>query len=74
MKPLDFSERAGLPAHRAVMRRRAWYVVFGISRLEKDQTITENDVAERIHTVYDDIEPGDIAGVIDTYLEQRSNT
>lgn len=73
MKPLDFSEHNDIPRHYARMTRRAWYVVFGAGRLYKDHKTTPVDLAERIHTLYDDIDPGDISGVLENYLTMRNN-
>lgn len=74
MKELDFSAKAEYLPFRTKMSRRAWYVVFGVAQIEKYQDITQKDVVERIHTLYDDIDPGDIAGIIDNYLELRKQT
>ena len=73
MQPLDFHRAAGiLPRPR--MSRRAWYVVFGAERIQPGQLAQAEDVAERLHTVYDDIDPVDIMGVMEVYSAQRNQS
>lgn len=71
IKPLDFKEVTRSPPPPKRMSRRAWYVVFGAARLEKDDCILSKDLAQRIHTLYNDVDPEDISEIIENYLEQR---
>lgn len=71
MRALDFSDGAEvyMPRHR--LTRRAWYAVFGAQKLDPDEEIFSCDLATRIHTLYNDISPEEIEGVITNYLEER---
>lgn len=73
MKSLDFNRGAG-EICRPRMSRRAWYVVFGAERLQPGQITQAVDVAQRLHTVYDDIDPVDIMEVMETYAIQRNQS
>lgn len=76
MKPLDFSDMAAvrLPLFRYRMTRRAWYAVFGANKINPDEELFTEDLALRIHTLYNDIDPEEIGDMIDNYLEQRRHT
>lgn len=71
MRSLDFSDGAEvcMPRHR--LTRRAWYAIFGAQKLEPDEKMFSADLATRIHTLYNDIAPEEIEGVITNYLEER---
>ncbi|AFC21203.1 hypothetical protein [Staphylococcus haemolyticus] len=72
VKPLDFNR--DVPRQRHRLSRRAWYVVFGAGRVHQTDKLLPKDLAERIHTLYNDIDPGDVEGIIENYLEQRRQT
>lgn len=74
MKALDFSDAASVPLSRHRLTRRAWYAVFGAQKLDPDEKMFSSDLATRIHTLYNDIAPEEIEGVITNYLEERRNT
>lgn len=73
MIPLDFTRQARVPV-RPRMSRRAWYVVFGAERVQPGQTLIPEDAAERLHTVYEDIEPMEILGVMENYTRLRNQS
>lgn len=74
MRALDFSDAAVMPLPRHRLTRRAWYAVFGAQKLEPDEKMFSEDLATRIHTLYNDIAPEEIEGVIANYLEERRRT
>ena len=71
VKALDFSEGAEIIIPRQRLTRRAWYAVFGAQKLDSDEKMFSADLAMRIHTLYNDISPEEIEGVIANYLEER---
>lgn len=71
MKPLNFTRPSPFSS-RSRMSRRAWYVVFGAERLQPGQKIQAAEMADRIHTLYDDIEAVEVMGAMEAYASYRA--
>lgn len=74
MKSLDFSERGYRTSLRSRMTRRAWYVVFGAERVPKGEKLFSEDLAQRIHTIYNDIDPVEISEILENYVHNKETT
>lgn len=71
----DLERRGYIEVERSLVQsRRAWYVVFGAERVQPGQTLIPEDAAERLHTVYEDIEPMEILGVMENYTRLRNQS
>lgn len=72
MRELDFeySKPRSQSLHQR-MSSRAWYVVYGAQRVNSDEEYSSSELALQLNSVYSDIEPYEIEGVLNNFLAER---